>query len=275
MMKKILSLVLAVALLFGNVNYAFAAEGTTVEPSIEASIAELQGTLAELKTALEEALAYEETVDANIAELESQIAATTAQLKEAKDALATKKASVPSVKVTNSKTTIKVSWEKVDTADRYQVVLFRNGKKFATKYTNDLTISWKNQARGVYYKAKVTPFAKYEGKNYYGIGKTSKPMFLKLKHVKPVLKITKSGKNQKLKAGDLNSTGYQVKIAKNKKFTKGVKTYKFYTAFGALNKNLKTSKYFSNGRKYVKVRPYTTINGKTYYGKWSAVKVKK
>jgi len=275
MKKRLLGLVLAVALLFSNVNYVFAAEGTTVEPSIEQSIKELQGELADLKAALEAELAYGETADANIAELKSQIEATTEKLQEAKDALTTKKAKVTNLEVTTTKTTVKVSWKKVPSADRYKVVLYRNGKKYSTRYTSNLSYSWKNQVRVVYYKAKVSPYAKYEGKAYYGISNTSKAKYLTLKHATPKLTIKKSGKYQKLTAGDMNSTGYQVKVAKNKKFTKGVKTFKLKTSYGALNNKVKTSKYFSNGRKYVKVRPYTTINGKTYYGKWSAVKTKK
>jgi len=205
---------------------------------------------------------------AELAKLESELA-------EIERVLKVTKSKTSSAKVTNSKTTVKATWKKVGGADSYKVELYRNGKKYSTKYTSNLSYSWKNQVRGVYYKVKVSPYAKHDGKSYYGKSYTSKAKYLTLKHVKPKLTVKKSGKYQKLTAGDVNSTGYQIKVATNKKFTKGVKTYKIKTSYKALNKKVKTSKYFSNGRKYVKVRPYTTINGKTYYGNWSSVKTVK
>ena len=61
--------------------------------------------------------------------------------------------------------------------------------------------------------------------------------------------------------------GYQVKWATNKNFKKA--KYKFTSKRKITLKKLKKKKYF------VKVRAYKTINGNTYYGKWSkTVKVK-
>lgn len=65
------------------------------------------------------------------------------------------------------------------------------------------------------------------------------------------------------------ASGYQVRCALNKKFTKGVKkaTIKKGTTLKKKIKKLKRKKKY-----YVKVRAYRMVNGKTYYGPWSAVK---
>lgn len=70
---------------------------------------------------------------------------------------------------------------------------------------------------------------------------------------------------------DTKATGYQVVIAKNKKFTSGKKS-------AIIAKNKTTSKTFTKltkGKKYyAKVRAYKTISGKKVYGAYSAVKSK-
>lgn len=63
-----------------------------------------------------------------------------------------------------------------------------------------------------------------------------------------------------------DADGYQIKIAKNKAFSKGAKTYNVNGATKKTIKNLiKGQKY------YVKVRAYSYAGG-TYYGKWSSTK---
>ena len=64
-------------------------------------------------------------------------------------------------------------------------------------------------------------------------------------------------------------TGYEVKVATNSKLTKGKKTV-------TVKKNKVTIKMLKSKKKYyVKVRAYKTLNGNTYYGKWSKVVKKK
>ena len=65
------------------------------------------------------------------------------------------------------------------------------------------------------------------------------------------------------------ATGYEVKAARNRKFTKGKKTV-------SVKKNKVTLKNLKSKKKYyVKVRAYKLANGRKYYGKWSKVGKKK
>ena len=64
-------------------------------------------------------------------------------------------------------------------------------------------------------------------------------------------------------------------VSKNKNFKTFVKKVKYTTNGKALNKTVVTKKFFVKGTNYVKVRAYTTIGDKTFYGKWSNAKVVK
>ena len=65
------------------------------------------------------------------------------------------------------------------------------------------------------------------------------------------------------------ATGYEVKAARNRKFTKGKKTV-------TVKKNKVTIKNLKQKKKYfVKVRAYKLANGRKFYGKWSKVVKKK
>ena len=87
----------------------------------------------------------------------------------------------------------------------------------------------------------------------------------KVKSVKLTAKKKKLNVKWKKVSG---ATGYEVMYAKNNKF-KGKKTIK-------VKKNKITLKRLKSKKKYfVKVRAYKTINGNTYYGKWSKVAKKK
>ena len=66
-------------------------------------------------------------------------------------------------------------------------------------------------------------------------------------------------------------TGYQVKIARNKKFTKEVKSFKV-KGYKKTSKIIRVKK--SHKRYYVKVRTYRVVNGTKYWSKWSKTKSK-
>ncbi len=74
------------------------------------------------------------------------------------------------------------------------------------------------------------------------------------------------------KSSKANASGYQIQIAKNKKFSKGKKTV---NAKGCKAVSKKISKLNSGKKYFVKVRAYKTVGGKTYYSAWSKVLSKK
>ena len=63
-----------------------------------------------------------------------------------------------------------------------------------------------------------------------------------------------------------NASGYQLMVAKNKKFSKGKKSYKLTSTSKAVTKLSAGTKY------YVRVRAYGKSGKKTVYGKWSKIK---
>ncbi|NLF47841.1 MAG: hypothetical protein GX578_05900 [Clostridiales bacterium] len=71
---------------------------------------------------------------------------------------------------------------------------------------------------------------------------------------------------------DIHSTGYQIVLAKNKKFTKGKK---IVTVKNNSITSKKTTKLSANKKYYVKIRSYKVIEGKKEYGQWSSIKTKK
>ncbi|MBR3201379.1 MAG: hypothetical protein IKG17_08615 [Mogibacterium sp.] len=100
------------------------------------------------------------------------------------------------------------------------------------------------------------------------------PIAVNYSPAKAVIKSVKAGKKSltvKWKKVN-NATGYNIQVAKNSKFTKGLKnvTVKKYSSKGKKIKSLKKGKKY-----YVRVRAYRVVNGKTYYGAWSKAKSKK
>lgn len=82
-----------------------------------------------------------------------------------------------------------------------------------------------------------------------------------------ILSIKSTGsKSIKLKLGNLGSAdGYQIQYSLKKNFKNSKKIKK-------KSKNITIKKLKKNRRYYVRVRVYGKVNGKTYYGKWSARK---
>ena len=82
----------------------------------------------------------------------------------------------------------------------------------------------------------------------------------------------KAGKGQltvKWKKQSTQTSGYQIQYSTSSKFASGnkkVKVSSAKTTSKAITK-LKSKKNY-----YVRIRTYKTVNGKTYYSSWSAVK---
>lgn len=84
---------------------------------------------------------------------------------------------------------------------------------------------------------------------------------------KKALKVT--CKKQPAKMSESNISGYQLQYAMNSKFTRAKMANIKYTA-KASTKTIKKLK--ANKKYFVRVRTYTTIDGKTYYSNWSKAK---
>ena len=271
MKKKILSLVIAVTMLFGTAGVAFAADGTAAD--LEKDLAAVQAQIDELTAQI----GTEPTVE-NLEAIQKELADAEALYADAMSALTLSKQYVKSVKLTfPTKYTVKVSWTAGDkvkaNAEQYRVKLYRNSKLWKTVYVDadQSEVVFKKATKGVTYNAFVAPVALYKDAKYAGFAVNSAYKYNKIGT--PAFSAKKSGNKVVLKATDLNTNYYQVWVSKDKKFKKGVRKERFYTNFKGLDTKVVTKNFFKKGKNYIKVRPVTKVNGKTYYGNWSKVKV--
>ena len=140
-------------------------------------------------------------------------------------------------------------------------VLSYNGT--ALKKGTDYTLSYKNNKKTG--KATVT---------IKGIGRFTgtKTVSFYIVPKKVSIKSLKAVGNKKLKLTwkrNKTASGYQIQLAFNKKFTKGIKNVN-------ISKNSTTSKTVGKLKKgkwyYVRIRAYKKVGGKKYYGKYSTIK---
>ena len=153
-------------------------------------------------------------------------------------------------------------------------VIVKDSKGKTLVNNKDYTVSYASGRKSVgQYAVKITFKGNYTGTNtvYFAI----KPKATSISSPSAISK----GLTAKWKKQTSQTTGYQVQIATNSKFTKGVKSY-------TVSKNKTVSKKITKlkGKKkyYVRVRTYKTVkvNGKStkIYSSWSkaeAVKTKK
>ena len=117
------------------------------------------------------------------------------------------------------------------------------------------------------HKAKITFINSYAVNK--SVTKTYKitPKTTSIKKLTPLKKgIKVEWKKQSLKMSAKRITGYQIRLATNKNFTKNKKTIKVK---GYKITSKKVTKLKANKTYYVKIRTYKTIKGKNFYGKWS------
>ena len=253
-----------------------AAEAAAQKAAEEKTAAEAAAQKAAEEKAAAEAAAQKAAEEKAAAEAAAKKAAEEQAAAEAsmKTILALTKESVDTVKstisnLTKNRVNLTYTWNTVDTAEKYRIELFRNGVKVNTAYRVKEKVKFTYYKRGYEYTVKVTPYI-FDGDNYYYGDAVTKTVTSK--HGAATLSVVKKGNYRVIKSADRNSTGFQVYIAKNNKFNKNVKKVKFVTNGKALNKKVLAKKYFKKGVNYVKVRAYTTYNGKTVYGNWSTVK---
>lgn len=187
-----------------------------------------------------------------------------------------KKQAVSSSTKFSSSKKIKAQWTKDTTATGYQVQYSTSSKfsKATTKWiTSNKTTSYTFSAnvKKTYY-VRVRSYKKVGKTYYYGAystGKkvTAKPATVKLSSsTKSTSKKTLTVKWTKV----TNASGYQVTYSTKSNF-KGAKTVN--VSYKSSSKKL--TKLTSKKKYYVKVRAYTTISGKKYYGSYSSKKTVK
>ena len=134
----------------------------------------------------------------------------------------------------------------------------------------DYTAAWSNaSSKNVgTYSVAVTGKGKYKdtAKATYQIV----PKGTTLKKPKKAKKaVTVKWKKQKAKMPKARISGYQIQLARNKAFTKKVKTVKVK---GYKKTSKKVKKLKGKTKYYVRVRTYMKSGGNTYYSPWSKVK---
>ena len=270
MKHRILSLVLAVTMLLGTAGFAFAADGNP--DNLDEEILALQAKIDAIELQIDQ-LTEKDPTTAELTALKAELAELEWYHNEAVEGLELANMNVKNVKLALKGDTIKVTWTagpKVqDYATKYRVRIYKNGQMCETHFvpqgTYEFTAS--DMTRGCKYSVFVAPVKEYKEKNYAGIAIKTNVEFAKMGAAK--LQVVKNGKNSVLKATDLNTTGYQVMVSKNKFFKTHTKKVKYVTNEKALNKKVVTKNYFPKGTSYVRVRTYTKINGVTYFGLWS------
>ena len=276
MKSKVLSLIIAVTMIFSTAGFAFAAE-EGVAADLNTEIANIEAQIADIKAEIA-SLTDNATVE-NLEALQAELAEAEALLAEGMEGLALSGMEVKKVTQSMKNGNYTVKWTagpKVkEYSDLYRVKVYRNGKLWTTKFVDaaNASITFKAATKGCKYVAYVAPVKVFKEAKYAGFAKKSGVLFATIGAPTFTAPKSNGGKNVTLKATDKNTTGYQVMVSKNKNFKTFVKKVKYTTNGKALNKTVVTKKFFVKGTNYVKVRAYTTVNGKTFYGKWSNAKV--
>ena len=276
MKSKVLSLIIAVTMIFSTAGFAFAAE-EGVAADLNTEIANIEAQIADIKAEIA-SLTDNATVE-NLENLQAELAEAEALLAEGMEGLALSGMEVKKVTQSMKNGNYTVKWTagpKVkEYSDLYRVKVYRNGKLWTTKFVDaaNASVTFKAATKGCKYVAYVAPVKVFKEAKYAGFAKKSGVLFATIGAPTFTAPKSNAGKNVTLKATDKNTTGYQVMVSKNKNFKTFVKKVKYTTNGKALNKTVVTKKFFVKGTNYVKVRAYTTINGKTFYGKWSNAKV--
>ena len=138
------------------------------------------------------------------------------------------------------------------------------GSSFSQSFT---TVYWNGQSNADYYPSTLLPYAASYASTVSVKSTVKKPAGTRISSVtagKKSLRI-------KWKKQAKNTSGYQIQLATNSKFTKGKKTIRVKGGKNTARtvKSLKAKKKY-----YVRVRTYRNFNGKVLYSKWSKAKAK-
>ena len=138
------------------------------------------------------------------------------------------------------------------------------------KLGTDYSVKWSNSSSKNVGSYTLTITGKG---NYTGTAKAKykiNPKGTSLKKLKRARKaVTVIWKKQPVRMSKSRITGYQIRFATNRKFTKNKKTV---TVKGYKKVSKKITKLIGKKKYYVKVRTYLTVGGVKYYSPWSKVR---
>ncbi|MCM1114799.1 MAG: fibronectin type III domain-containing protein [Clostridium sp.] len=171
-----------------------------------------------------------------------------------------------------STTSATLKWSKVSNATGYQLMIYKNKAWVQAAWISSNKTSYKvtGLTAGTQYSFKVRAYVtKNNVRNY----STWKSCSVITSVATPTLSSLSSPKSTQIKASWKKAsgsvTGYQLYWASDKKFSNVVAK----TNISSSKTTSYTGKNFTKGKTYyVKVRAYKTINKKTYYSSWSAIK---
>ena len=166
---------------------------------------------------------------------------------------------------------VKLSWSKASGVTGYEIYRYSTEqeeyKKIKTITSNNTSFTNKSLGAGKVYKYKVRAYKTVGSTKYYGqfssvVSAPTKPAKGQITSIKPY-KAVKGVINVKIKK--ISCSGYQVQWSSYKSMKNSRSSNINYT-------NGYISLLKSGQRCYVRVRAYREVNGKKYYGQWSAVK---
>ena len=173
---------------------------------------------------------------------------------------------------------IKLIWKKVGGATGYEIYRYNNTyeqyKLIGTvKSQKKTTFTDKKVSAGKKYNYKIKAYVRIGTHKYYGkysdrYTACTKPKKTGIKKVVCKMVMYNEWVNEYIYYKKVFCDGYQLKMAHNAKFNSA------HTRDCTVNPEIYGHPNFAD-RTYIKIRPYVKCNGKTYYGKWSNVKVVK
>lgn len=162
------------------------------------------------------------------------------------------------------RTSIKLSWSKVEGAKKYRVYQYIDGKWKRIKTTSSTSYTVEKLKSGTKYKFKVRAIIDSDIKGAY-----SSVLEVKTKLKTPTVTLKAGAKKATVSWKKVTGAdGYEIVYSTSSKMnsTKKATVKKGSTTKKTITKLKKGKKY------YFKVRAYTTVNGKKVYSSWSSVK---
>ncbi len=178
-------------------------------------------------------------------------------------------ANVKNLKVSQTTSTIKLSWSKVSGATGYRVYKYdgKNKKWVKVADTKKVNYTVRKLKAGTSYKYAVKAYAKSGSTTYWSAAYVS--LSTATKPATPTLKVTAGKKQAVLSWNKISgATGYEIYMSAHKDGGyKKVTAIKKNATVKYTKKNLKKGTIY-----YFKVRAYKTVDGKNIYSAYSVVK---